>query len=272
MDRRTFVKTSMLSTAFAAGCSNESPRPPDRIVESKSHVLTLSFDDGFKKSFLKIADIYDEFGLRACLNVIAAAHFPSFQGVDQWIRPELMGDFADWNSLVARGHEVMPHSWLHNNLVEQPLEKAEELIGKCLDYFEQNLEGYIPSNAVFNFPFNASNQQLETFALKRVRAVRSGGGSPVNPVPTSTQPTRLACWSHGPNNSDQWVQEQVNKFLMSDGGWLILNLHGLDDEGWGPISTNYLNSLLERLTSIERVEVLPAGEVLNRTTDSSSPS
>jgi hypothetical protein len=50
--------------------------------------------------------------------------------------------------------------------------------------------------------------------------------------------------------------------LAKESGWLILNTHGLDDEGWGPIRATYLERLLERLLTIESVEILPAGMAL----------
>ncbi len=42
----------------------------------KIHLLTLNFDDGFKKSFLKLAEIHEGYGLKACLNMIASGNFP----------------------------------------------------------------------------------------------------------------------------------------------------------------------------------------------------
>ena len=63
--------------------------------------------------------------------------------MDDWILPELMGDFEDWNDLAQRGHEIMPHSWQHLNLAKQSHEKSVALIEKCLDYFETNLDGYL---------------------------------------------------------------------------------------------------------------------------------
>ena len=75
---------------------------------------------------------------------------------------------------------------------------------------------------------------------------------------------RQGCRSKGPNNIDSWVEEQVNEFLASSGGWLILNLHGLDNEGWGPISTSFLSDLLRRLVRIKTLEIAPTGVVLKR--------
>ena len=43
---------------------------------------------------------------------------------------------------------------------------------------------------------------------------------------------------------------------------LIFNTHGLDEEGWGPIRAAYLERLLERLLTIDTVEILPAGRAV----------
>lgn len=260
MKRRSFLKTSLLGT-IGLGFGNSSQ-------PEKTHILTLSFDDGFKKSFYKIADIYEEHGLSACLNIIASGHLPSFQKVDEWILPELMGNFEDWNALQERGHEIMPHSWQHLNLANQPLDEAKELIVQCLDYFEEHLDGFDASEAVFNFPFNSSTPELEEFTLTKVGALRSSGETALNPIPSSPEPFRIGCRSMGPDNIDNWVEQQVNDFLESEGGWLVLNVHGLDDEGWGPMSTSFLRSLISRLVTVEKLEILPAGEVLKRSTKS----
>ncbi|MDH3651895.1 MAG: polysaccharide deacetylase family protein [Saprospiraceae bacterium] len=256
MDRRSFVKASTMG-GVAVGMHGVS-------LETKTHILTLSFDDGFKKSFFKIADIYEKYGLHACFNVIASGHLPSFQAVDQWILPELMGNFDDWNLLKARGHEVMPHSWQHLNLGREPIDKAKDLIMRCLDYFADHLRGYDPSSAVFNFPFNSSTPELEAFTMSKVRAVRTRGDD-INPIPQTNTAERLGCSAFGPDNGDAWVDQKINSFLAEPGGWLILNLHGLDDEGWGPISTTFLEKLIPRLHTIDKLEILPAGDVLERT-------
>ena len=262
MDRRHFCKTSL------AGAISAALNPAGLLSgNEKTHLLSLSFDDGFKKSFYRIAEIHENHGLKACLNVIATGHLKSFNTEPKWIPQHLLGDFDDWNRLKARGHEVMPHTWEHLNLTELPLEMAKENITKCLDYFEQNLDGYTSDGAVNNFAYNASTPELEDFALKRVSAIRTGGWLifdeiRANPIQVNEAPFRLGCWGYGPDFCDDYTEQTINKFLAGDGGWLILNLHGLDEEGWGPVRSAYLDRLLGRLVRIENLAVMPTGEII----------
>ncbi len=131
-----------------------------------------------------------------------------------------MGDFDTWNSLQDRGHEVMVHSWAHNNLARQPEERAKKLIDKSLDYFEQHLTGFKRKDAIFNFPFNASTPALEDYTLAQVRAIRTGGNWDVNPFPTA-KTRRLSCVIYPrPGNGDAWVEDHVNTFLENEQGWV----------------------------------------------------
>ena len=56
---------------------------------------------------------------------------------------------------------------------------------------------------------------------------------------------------------DEHLEKTINAFLEGPPGWLIYNTHGIDDEGWGPVSAVYLDELLDRLTRLPGVSVLP---------------
>ena len=264
MDRRKFIKSSVAAAGTFSLTTLGMTSDP-----LKTHALSLSFDDGFKRSFYRIAEIHENYGLSACLNVIATGHMKRFNTEPKWIPQNLLGDFNDWNKLKERGHEIMPHTWEHLNLTEIPVEKAKENIEKCLNYFDKHLSGYTAETAVYNFAYNASTPELEDFTLTKVPAIRTGGwlvlkDSKVNAFPVRELPFRLGCWGHGPGFCDDYVEQEINTFLAGEGGWLILNLHGLDEEGWGPISTNYLDNLLRRLTKIDVLTVQPTGEIVKQ--------
>ena len=225
------------------------------------HLITLSFDDGFLKSNLKIVEIYERHGLSACFNIVATAHRPEFQLPNPTHRAPV-GDFGVWNELQARGHEIMPHGYRHADKSRMPLAEAQDLVRRCLDVFSAELRGFDPHRAVFNFPYNASSPELEGWMPSVVRAFRTEGpAGPIMPLPHPGL-VRLDTTSAGPGNAEAAVDRWIAELLSRPSGWLLFCLHGLDDEGWGPIRAVYLERLLDRLVQIPTVRILPAARAL----------
>jgi len=220
----------------------------------------LSFDDGFEKSNMKIAKIYEKFGLSACFNVIALGHDPDFEPPDPYHEGYPRGNFGLWNELQARGHEIMPHGLLHRNLTEMPFAEAQRYILRCLEIFELELDHFNARECIYNFAYNASTPEIEAWLPKVVKAFRTGG-KPINPIPYSGQ-IKLTTTGYGPENCEGHLDQHIERLLEQPSGWLIYNTHGLDDEGWGPIRSIYLEALLDRLTRIDTVVVLPVGRAL----------
>ena len=223
-------------------------------VKGRRHIITLSFDDGFKKSSIKTAEIYEKYGLSCCLNIIASAHLDQFQLPNEYHRWPV-GDFELWNDMKRRGHEIMPHSYKHTNLAEVPLEEAKEWVYKCIEVFNEELDGFVARESVFNLPHNASTPELEKWLVTQFRIIRTHGGL-YNPLPHKDL-VRLGCGSYGPDNIDKHLLETIDKFLKGPSGWYVYNTHGLDEEGWGPLSSGVLDELLDQLSGMENVEVLP---------------
>jgi peptidoglycan/xylan/chitin deacetylase (PgdA/CDA1 family) len=267
LTRRDLLKTAALGTAAAAipfslsSCQKECQSPaksPD--MKGKRHIVTLSFDDGFKKSTIKTVDIYEKYGLSASINVLATAHLPTFVLPNEYHKPPA-GDFTLWNELKQRGHEVMPHGYKHANKSKIPFSEAKKLIIACLNVFKRELKGFDAEQSLFAFPHNASTPELEEWLPTKVRAFRTGGGG-MNPLPYKGQ-VKLTCSGFGPGNSEAHLDNEIKNLLAADEGWLNYNLHGLDDEGWGPVREYYLDKLLDRLTNIDSLIVLPHIQALN---------
>jgi peptidoglycan/xylan/chitin deacetylase (PgdA/CDA1 family) len=254
MNRKEFIGTiGILSSATV-------PLPLFSESAGRTHIVSLSFDDGFKKSFIRTAEIYEKFGLSACFNVTAAGNRPESPIVDDYVDPGQLGDFTLWNELQERGHEVMPHGYRHAHLDRLPFEDARKLISDCLEIFEAELKGFEAKRAVFNFPYNDTTPEIETWITTRVRAYRCHGPM-VNPLPSKDM-IRIGTGGFGPGNAEKHLDKTIEDLLSRDSGWLVYNLHGLDDEGWGPIRSEYLERLLERLLKIDSVKILPTARAL----------
>lgn len=238
------------------GCSSLKHQPAGK------HIITLSFDDGFEKSSMVTAKLHEKHGLSACINVVATGHTnnPNLPGE---FRKWKAGDFSLWNKLKRRGHEIMPHSYQHTGLDTVSFEEGKDLTQKCLDAFTRELHGFDAQKAVYNFAYNASTPAIREWLRTRVRAIRGdGGGDGVNPWPRKGM-FKIQCTTYGPDNIDHALEEKINRFLEGPPGWFVFNAHGIDDEGWGPISSGYLDKLLGRLRHMKNVLVLPAGVALD---------
>lgn len=254
MNRRNFI--GAIGVAASATVST-------RLLSGGSggpHIVSLSFDDGFKKSFLRIAEIYEKFSLSACFNIIASAHMPGNEVRDDYMKQERFGDFTVWNELQDRGHEIMPHGYRHAHLASMPLDEAKDLIVRCLDVFSRELRGFTPGKAVFNFPYNQSSSALEEWLPSVVMAYRTTGGE-INPVP-GPNTVKITTGGWGPDSAEKDVDACVEKLLAQPAGWMVYNLHGLEEEGWGPVSPGYLEKLLGRLREIDSVRILPTARTL----------
>lgn len=224
------------------------------------HIVSLSFDDGLEQSNRKIAQIYAHFGLSACFNVIALGHDPNFISPDPYHEGIPKGNFDLWNRLQEEGHEIMPHGLLHRNLAKLSLAEAQQEITRCLEIFSKELDGFIPKKSVYNFAYNASTPDIENWLTSIVSAFRTGGAG-INPLPHKGL-VRLTTTSYGPQNCEDHLDSCIEKLLAQPEGWLIYNTHGLDDEGWGPIRASYLEKLIDRLTKIDTVQIMPVYRAL----------
>ena len=226
------------------------------------YIVSLSFDDGLEASNHKVAEIYEKYGLSACFNVMALADGLVSEPTDHIYDPEAMpGNFDLWNEFQARGHEIMPHGLVHQDLTAIPFHEVQRSVLRCLDIFEWNLRGFRRHRAVFNFAYNEHTPTLESWLLTQVRAIRMRGTDGINPLPT--RETRTATTTgFGPDNCEAHLEATLEKLFTQPSGWLVYNLHGVDGEGWGPIRSSYLDDLLVRLLD-KNILIMPVGQALD---------
>ncbi len=217
--------------------------------------VTFSFDDGFRDSTIKTAKIFESFGLKAEFNVVAsfALGLGGQQEASEYAHFELL------NALQARGHVVQPHGYDHTNKTQVDFADATALIDRCIELFSENLSGFTASRSIFVFPYNASNEKIENYVAGKFRAFRTGYNRVINALPDGD--TKMIYGDSWPNAEAQ-IDRSIQTLLNMEDGWLVYNTHGLDGEGWEPISSAYLERTLARLQSYPDVKILPIVEVL----------
>ena len=152
------------------------------------HYLSISWDDGFQKSSLKTAEIYEKYGLKTEFNIIASANLPgndlpaNMNPGACWGAP--YGDFGLWNELQERGHMIQPHGYRHANKSKLNFNEARDLIMNCLDIMRRELTRFEPMQTIFAFPYNESTPELEAWLPSVVCAFRTKGPA-INSLPTS---------------------------------------------------------------------------------------
>jgi peptidoglycan/xylan/chitin deacetylase (PgdA/CDA1 family) len=223
--------------------------------------VTFSFDDGFLASTMKTARIYESLGLRAEFNVTAA--FAASGTSETAERLVGQGDFADFgllNDLQERGHFIQPHGYNHTDMTKVGLAEAKDLVARCIDVFHHRLKGFEPTRAIFCFPYNRSNEAIERHVGSLFRAFRTGYDRVINPIPNKV--TKMIFGDSWPR-AEAWIDRSIAALLALDSRWLVYNAHGLDEEGWEPISSEYLRRTLKSLLQQSDLSVLPIASVLD---------
>lgn len=221
-----------------------------------SHLISFTFDDGFRATAETVAKVYEERGLRASFSVLAAPD----GNLARLYRPtDQIGDFGFWREMIARGHEITIHGFQHLLLTELSPEAYYTQLMLAALAFEEYL-GLKRSETVFNYPFGQSNPDTEEMALTIFGALRTGHQA-LNPVPTSLT-RRITMESFGPDHVEEMMEISLGRGLAEKAGWLNYGLHVVDEPGWGAISGQWLAATLDRLLSLD-IRILSIREALS---------
>lgn len=200
----------------------------------------LVFDDGFVQSCRKVAALFEARGLSAVFAVMVEPgdFMPQIE----------KGDWDFWRSLRERGHVIQPHGWDHSDLSTLPLEDALERVDRCLAAFANELPGFEASDAGYYTTYNRSTPELDAALLDRVAYVRRTPGGEVGTGlldAESLSSGLLSCAWQGPEDCGEHFLRTLLQAEQDQPACLHYMMHGVDGEGWGPISSSALAAGLD---------------------------
>ncbi|MBB6431706.1 polysaccharide deacetylase family protein [Algisphaera agarilytica] len=223
----------------------------------KTTQVSFIFDDGFEQSCLRVAELFETRGLHATFAVMAKPE--GF--LDEFPK----GDFELWNQFQARGHGIHPHGLDHSDLAAIPYSEATAKIDECLAYFAEHLDGFSAADTPYHLTYNRSTPEVEQYLLQRVAAIRTcGDGQPTDGLNDDQAIDRRSFTSawHGPEPCDDHLLATLKNAEDSDAPLLLYMLHGLDQEGWGPISDNGLQRALDFIQASKTLDYRPLDALL----------
>lgn len=203
--------------------------------------VSLVFDDGFAQSSLRTAEIFEARKLMASFAVLVDS---------SEIYPDTpKGDFALWNNLQERGHIVQPHGYDHSDLTKISLEDAKYKIDACLDYFSVHLKDFDAEKTIYHLTYNRSTALVNDYLLGKVKAIRAVGpegkpGSGMNNQAELAQGIYNCSW-YGPKHCDEHLMASLQLAEVVRPKVFMYMLHGLDNEGWGPLRSHTLERALD---------------------------
>jgi peptidoglycan/xylan/chitin deacetylase (PgdA/CDA1 family) len=261
--RRDFLVKSTLSTltiTSMVGCGRHAKKTSSLYPQNKNCAVTFSIDDGFWKSAEKYMVLFDQYEMKGTFHLVTDWIEPMQSEIgDSYNQDVSHGTWDDWKTVVSAGHEIASHSRTHPALPKIPKEEAEREIVESQQIIQTNLN--INETLSFGYPYNQSSPEIRELVSKHYIAAREGTRTGEINQPDLIDFSAIRSWwplSH--TTLDEIIQKIEEAKQMN--GWLVIGLHGIDDEGWHPIKYEKLEKVLEYLSKDKQVHVGTLREVV----------
>ena len=219
----------------------------------KRFAVTFSIDDGFWKSTQTFLPLFDRYGFKATFNLVTSWITPKKADVnDEYNQGTTHGTWTDWKTVLDAGHEIGSHSMTHPHLPQLPPNeiKRQLLYSKRRIAKRLGLSG----SKTFALPYNDSSGEVREWIGKYYIAAREGTRTGEINEPGSIDFLAVRSWwplQHQPLSD---ITDRIDRAREMN-GWLVIGLHGMNGEGWHPITTEKMTGTLEYLSKMDNVWV-----------------
>jgi peptidoglycan/xylan/chitin deacetylase (PgdA/CDA1 family) len=214
-----------------------------KVSQKDARFLSITFDDGLKNSTDIAISILGRYGFSATFYIVTG-----------WVEPKRIpitepfnigrshGTWDYWRQVSAMGHEIGSHTHSHVNARGKRALLFPWIVANEIARSHEDLCREVPqSSHSIAMPWNAATCFSEFLVRRRFASCRLGTSNPIyNDLPSLTH-YRLESWA--PSREDGWADYVKAIDNIPKGGWLILQFHGIGDEGWDPITPECLNQL-----------------------------
>lgn len=248
MRRRDWLKSAAAAPLILtqlSGCATLAPRSSTVYPRNKDFALTFSIDDGFWNSAQKFLVVFERYRTKATFNLVTDWIEPMRSDIrDSYNQGFSHGSWTDWRKVVRAGHEIGSHTLTHPALPEIPIEQADHEIVHSKERILKELK--LKEPRTFAFPYNQSSPSVRAIVQRHYAAARVGTQTGEINLPGFIDFWAVRSWWPLSHTTLDEIVGKVEQTRQSQ-GWLVIGLHGIDDEGWHPIAYGKLEQLMRYL-------------------------
>lgn len=232
--------------------------------ENARRLLSITFDDGLRHAAEVACELLEPHRMPATFYVVTGWVEPMRAAVREPCNVgRSHGDWRLWRQVHGSGHEVGSHTFSHVNAGGKKAMLMPWSIGSEIEQSFADLQREVPqSSYTISMPWNAATARSERHVRRRFSGCRLGARLAYNDLDNMNR-FRLESWAPSPTTSDADLERAVT--AIPENGWLILQFHSFDDEGWEPVTRARFSRLCEIATQIEGLAVRTVADVLGRT-------
>ena len=215
--------------------------------------VSITFDDGLVEGARKAVNVLTEFGTKATFYVVTGWIRPNHVRIrDPWNSQRDHGSWSDWQAIEDDGHEIGSHTLSHINATGKKARFVPILLRRELRHSYNDLTRHLKTPPVsIAMPWNASTSFSERVGKKIYQALLVGRQEVRYNNLIMINWYHLESWPPDSNVSVDEICKTISG--IPEHHWLILQFHGIDDEGWMPISSAKLRAILKFIAESENL-------------------
>lgn len=227
-------------------------------------ILSFTFDDGLAHGAKAACDIAESLGVSVTFYVVTGWVEPKRVLIrERWNEGRWHGDWTFWRRMRDAGHEVGSHSFSHVNMGGKKARLMPWIVPRELSLSQRDLVREVPQDAyTISMPWNAATPRSERFVSSLFSACRLGGPKLEYNNLKRLDAHRLKSWAPGPDTTLDEYKLALDG--IPEDGWLILQFHSFDDEGWEPLSRERFTNLCGLAAGVPGLEVLTVAEAVSQ--------
>lgn len=237
-----------------------------RIIKMSSSFtkkISITFDDGFKKSADVALPIFRKYGFFATYYVVTGWIEPTRAPIrEPFNAGKMHGTWDFWREVSHSGHEVGSHSFSHLNARGKMAALFPWLIAREIYKSYDDLKREIPqSEYTIAMPWNAATNISRFFVRHKFVGCRLGTSDVQYNNLSDLSRYCLKSWAPSIRHNLFDYIDAIDG--IPDGGWLILQFHSFGDEGYDPVTPEFFDELCQLIAN-RGIEVNTVREVLSQ--------